>query len=139
MFDVKKILATVIAILNVVATKTTSTIDDQILSLCRALEASPFLLDWIQGRLASTPEGALASIDPEDPQLIAAIEASPEMLRWGRRGLPRDTVPAGAPDDAKGIGIGSALAIAKLLIQYWPIIAELIKAWKGAQTPAPTE
>jgi len=130
MFNLKASLGALIQVLTVVSRLTASTIDDQILSLLKALDASdPFLnvlQAWIDKTKAATmPDTALPMIDPSDATFAAAFNASPALQEWSRSQVP-DGVPPGA--EAIGIGsVGTVLTVIKLL----PTIIALLKSLKG--------
>jgi hypothetical protein len=137
--DVRKMLAVAVAFLEVLAAKTSTKIDDGLLSFCYALQKSETLLDWIQARFGAIPAGAEAvmNVSETDASLIAALDASPAMQEELRRRRP--PVPD-QPDTAQPLGVGTILTLIKLLPQLLALFRALQAALAavGANGEQPT-
>lgn len=136
--SIANILAIAIRLLEVIAARTESKLDDTLLTLLRALAASPALIDWLERRFDALggdgdapgiPDGAMAAI-AADKELVAAYEASPELVAWANAhadNAVRVAVPAGA-EPLLG-GAGNLLT----LLKYLPILLQLLKAFRGLE------
>ena len=130
--NVKTMLGIVINILTIVAEKTKSTADDQILALLKAINASDAFVAFLQSLFdkfggsvtAPIPGTALPMIDAGNPELSAAFNASPALKEWAMQQRPESI-----PEGAEGIGIGSVLMIVKWL----PTILAILKQFKAQQ------
>jgi hypothetical protein len=120
--DLKPYVAYLITLLTFIADKTATTVDDSLLSLLKALQDSPQILDWIGAlfKKAVIPGGALATvnIDHDDAELAAAFNNSPTLREWAMKQKPESV-----PGDAEAIGLGSILPFIKFL----PTLIGLIK------------
>lgn len=90
-------------VLSLFATKTLTTIDDKALSLLQAVQASPRMIEWLESLDDAMPSDAMASTQlPDD---VAAIVAND--------GFVSEKFSAGD------------------LLQYLPILLELLRAWRA--------
>lgn len=119
--DLKQILGIAINVLTVLAARTTSTVDDKLLTLLVALRDSPQLIDWLQSLLVAMgtkPGGAMPLVDFQDEELTAAFKASPLVMQWSLPPQNGSAEQIGLPDLVK-------------FIQYVPVLIELFKAIKN--------
>lgn len=111
--DIKTALGILIQVLTIIASKTSSTVDDTILSLLKALQSSDALLAWVEGLFAANPDDPAAAISAHDPKLRAILDAH-------------------AATGAKAISIGDI----SNWLQYLPTIIALIQQLLKKPTPA---
>ncbi|HTM53834.1 MAG TPA: hypothetical protein VL175_07370 [Pirellulales bacterium] len=141
--DLKTLIGFAIQILAVIGPRLglSSTLQDKIADLLKAIQDSPSMLTWLQGLLtkqAGIPDNALGTmaIEPADTELQAAWKnASPLLHDWGKRHGGGDS-PAGT----EGIGIGGIGALIKLLpmlLQLLPYIQQILDLLKNLPQPAP--
>ena len=124
--DIRKLLATLVALLPVIVLRTATKLDDIALDFLKALEASPFMIDWLQTlftKQEGMPESALNHIDPNTPELVQAFEQSPLLRDWARKNRPAP--PPGTPEEAQPL-----ITELAALLKYLPMLLELWRAWK---------